>query len=50
MEFIIGFVMGLVLAQTISYIIYKNSLDGIQLQYTHRINKVMEMLDEYNRQ
>ena len=49
MEFIIGFVMGLVLAQTISYIIYKNSLDGIQLQYTHRINKVMEMLDEYNR-
>ena len=50
MEFIIGFIMGLILAQTICYLIYKNSLDEIQLQYTHRINKVMEMLDEYNRQ
>ena len=50
MEFIIGFIIGLILAQTISYLIYKNSLDEIQLQYTHRINKVMEMLDEYNRQ
>ena len=50
MEFIIGFAMGLILAHTISYIMYKNSLDGIQLQYTHRINKVMETLDEYNRQ
>ena len=50
MEFIIGFIIGLILAQTICYLIYKNSLDEIQLQYTHRINKVMEMLDEYNRQ
>ena len=49
MEFIIGFVMGSILAQTICYLIYKNSLDEIQLEYTHRINKVMEMLDEYNR-
>ena len=49
MEFIIGFIMGLILAQTISYLIYKNSLDEIQLKYTRRINKVMEMLDEYNR-
>lgn len=44
MEFIIGFVIGLILAQTISYLIYKNSLDEIQLEYTHRINKVMEIL------
>lgn len=44
MEFIIGFVMGLILAQTISYLIYKNSLDEIQLEHTHRINKVMEIL------
>ena len=50
MEFIIGFVMGLILAQTMSYIIYKNSLDEIQLEYIRRINKVMEMLGEYNRQ
>ena len=50
MEFIIGFIIGLILAQTISYLIYKNSLDEIQLEYTRRINKVMEMLDEYNRQ
>lgn len=49
MEFIIGFVMGLILAQTISYLIYKNSLDEIQIEYTRRINKVMEMLDGYNR-
>ena len=50
MEFIIGFIMGSILAQIICYLIYKNSLDEIQLKYTHRINKVMEMLDEYNRQ
>ena len=49
MEFIIGFVMGSILAQTICYLIYKNSLDEIQLECNHRINKVMEMLDEYNR-
>ena len=49
MEFIIGFIIGLILAQTISYLMYKNSLDEIQLEYTYRINKVMEMLDEYNR-
>lgn len=49
MEFIIGFVMGLTLAQTISYIIYKNSLDEIQIECTRRMNKIMEMLDEYNR-
>ena len=49
MEFIIGFVMGLILAQTISYLMYKNSLDEIQIEYAHRMNKIMEMLDEYNR-
>lgn len=49
MEFIIGFIMGLILAQTISYLIYKNSLDEIQIEYTRRMNKIMEMLDEYNR-
>ena len=49
MEFIIGFVMGLILAQTICYLIYKNSLDEMQLEYTRRMNKIMEMLDEYNR-
>ena len=49
MEFIIGFGMGLILAQTISYIIYKNSLDEIQIEYTRRMNEIMEMLDEYNR-
>lgn len=49
MEFIIGFVMGLILAQTICYLIYKNSLDEMQIEYTYRMNKIMEMLDEYNR-
>lgn len=49
MEFIIGFIMGLILAQTISYITYKNSLDEMQIEYTRRMNKIMEMLDEYNR-
>ena len=49
MEFIIGFIIGLILAQTICYLIYKNSLDEIQLEYTRRMNKIMEMLDEYNR-
>lgn len=45
MEFIIGFVMGLILAQTTSYLMYKNSLDEIQLEYEHKINKIMEMLE-----
>lgn len=45
MEFIIGFIMGLILAQTTSYIIYKNSLDEIQLEYEHKINKTMEMFE-----
>ena len=49
MEFIIGFAIGLILAQTICYLIYKNSLDEMQIEYTHRMNKIMEMLDEYNR-
>lgn len=49
MEFIIGFVMGLILAQTICYLIYKNSLDEMQIEYTRRMNKIMEMLDGYNR-
>ena len=49
MEFIIGFIMGLMLAQTISYLIYKNSVDEIRLEFIRRINKVMEMLDGYNR-
>lgn len=45
MEFIIGFVMGLILAQTISYVMYKSSLDEIQIGYEHKINKIMEMLE-----
>ena len=49
MEFIIGFIMRSILEQTISYIIYKNSLDEMQIEYTRRMNKIMEMLDEYNR-
>lgn len=49
MEFIIGFIMGLILAQTTCYLIYKNSLDEMQIEYTSRMNKIMEMLDEYNR-
>jgi hypothetical protein len=49
MEFIIGFIMGLILAQAISYLIYRNSLDEIQLEFIRRINKVMELLNEYNR-
>lgn len=49
MEFIIGFIMGLMLAQAISYLIYKNSLDEIRLEFIRRINKVMEMLNGYNR-
>lgn len=49
MEFIIGFVMGLILAQTASYLIYKNSLDEMQIEYEHKINEVMEVLGEYNR-
>lgn len=45
MEFIIGFIMGLILVQIISYVMYKNSLDEIQLEYEHKINKIMEMFE-----
>lgn len=45
MEFIIGFIMGLILAQMTSYIMYKNSLDEIRLEYEHKINKIMEMFE-----
>lgn len=49
MEFIIGFVMGLILAQLISYLIYKNSLDEIQIEYAQKIMEIRERLSEYNR-
>lgn len=49
MEFIIGFVMGLILAQTISYLIYKNSLDEIELKYSQEVMKIKECLSEYNK-
>lgn len=45
MEFIIGFIIGLILAQVTSYVMYKNSLDEIQLEYEYKINKMMEMFE-----
>ena len=45
MEFIIGFIMGLILAHVTTFVMYKNSLDEIQLEYEHKINKVMEMFE-----
>ena len=45
MEFIIGFVMGLMLAHVTAFVMYKNSLDEIQLECEHKINKVMEMFE-----
>lgn len=49
MEFIIGFIIGLILAQTIAYLIYKNSLDEIELRYAQEVMKIKERLSEYNR-
>ena len=45
MEFIIGFIMGLILAHVTAFVMYTNSLDEIQLEYEHKINKVMEMFE-----
>ncbi len=45
MEFIIGFIMGLILAHITTYVMYKNSLNEIQLEYENKINKVMEMFE-----
>ena len=45
MEFIIGFIMGLILAHVTAFVMYKNSLDEIHLEYEHKINKVMEMFE-----
>ena len=45
MEFIIGFIMGSILAHVTAFAMYKNSLDEIQLECEHKINKVMEMFE-----
>ena len=45
MEFIIGFIMGLILAHVTTFAMYKNSLDEIQSEYEHKINKVMEIFE-----
>lgn len=49
MEFIIGFIIGLILAQAITYTLYKKSLDKIRLGYWYMYLKVKEQLNEYNR-
>ena len=49
MEFFIGFIMGLILAHVATFVMYKDSLGKIQSEYEHKINEVMEMLNEYNR-
>lgn len=49
MEFIIGFIMGLILAQAMASSIYKKSLDEIQSRYKNKITEIMELLNEYNR-
>ena len=49
MEFIIGFIIGLMLAQITSYLAYKHSLDEIQVEYTQKIMEIRERLSEYNR-
>ena len=45
MEFFIGFIIGLILAHVTAFVMYKNSLDEIQLECEHKINKVMEMFE-----
>ena len=45
MEFIIGFIMSVIHAHVTAFVMYKNSLDEIQLECEHKINKVMEMFE-----
>ena len=45
MGFIIGFIMGLILAQITAFVMYRNSLNEIKLEYEYKINKVMEMFE-----
>lgn len=49
MEFIIGFIMGLILAHITAYAMYENSLDKIELRYAQEVMKIKERLSEYNR-
>lgn len=49
MEFIIGFVMGLILAQAIAFTMYEKSLGKIRLGYYYMYLKGMERFNEYNR-
>lgn len=49
MEFIIGFIMGLILAHVTAFVMYKNSLDEIELGYAQKVMEIKERLSEYNR-
>lgn len=49
MEFIIGFIIGLMFAQMTSYLAYKHSLDEIQAEYAQKIMEIRERLNECNR-
>lgn len=49
MEFIIGFVIGLILAQFITSTMYEKALYKTQSSYADKLMEIKRQLDEYNR-
>mgnify|MGYP004508378081 CR=1 FL=1 len=49
MEFIIGFIMGLILAQLITSTMYEKALHKTQSSYADKLMEIKRQLDEYNR-
>lgn len=49
MEFIIGFAIGLILAQFITSTMYEKALNKVQSSYADKLMKIKRQLDEYNR-
>lgn len=49
MEFIIGFIIGLILAQFITSTMYEKALYETQSSYVDKLMEIKRQLDEYNR-
>lgn len=49
MEFIIGFIIGLILAQLITFTLYEKALHETQSSYANKLMEIKRQLNEYNR-
>ena len=49
MEYIYGFIVGLILSNIMCYLFYINSINEVILNYDRSIKILRRMIDEYNR-